>query len=159
MPQTALAILIAVVLSLFAGIGFYLLIRPSQYIRKSKNPWMQDTPWMRLQMRAVGLVFCLFILVVVSGIAGGNTRTDVLAGFHKNLLAALWLAFIVGWVVGVVSWILWRFRAFRSFIRTHFESEKLENPAWEHRMTIVFCSLLTSIVAIAYVLAVGGYHE
>jgi hypothetical protein len=128
MPQIALAILGGVALSLFAGISLSVLIRPSQYIRRSKNPWMEDTPWMRLQLRAVGLVFCLFILMVVSGILGGNTKSDLLEGFHKNLLIALWLAFVAGWVVGIVSWILWRFMAFRSFICTHFESRKLENP-------------------------------
>ena len=63
---------------------------------------MEDTPWMRLQLRAVGLVFCLFILMVVSGIVGGNTKTSLLADFHKNLLMALWLAFVATWVVGIV---------------------------------------------------------
>lgn len=158
MPQIAFVILGGVALSVFAGIALSLLIRPSQHIRRSKNPWMEDTPWMRLQLRAVGLVFCLFILMVVSGILGRDTKTSLLAGFHKNLLIALWLAFVATWVVGIASWILWRFMAFRSFIGAHFESEKLENPLWEHRMTILFCALLASIVTIAYVHAVGGYH-
>jgi hypothetical protein len=43
--------------------------------------------------------------------------------------------------------------AFRIFLRTHFDSKKLESPAWEKQMTILFCSLFVSIVLIAYVLA------
>lgn len=158
MLPTAFAILFVLFLLVMAGISLYLLIRPSQYIRRSKNPWMQDTPWMRLQMRGLGLVFSLFVLMVVSGILGGSTKSTLLGGFHTNILIALWVVFGACWVTGIISWILWRFVAFRIFIRRRFDSEKLENPAWERRMTILFCSLLASIVVVAYFLAVEGYR-
>ena len=119
---------------------------------------MEDTPWERLQLRTVGLVFCLVILMMVSGILGDGTKADVLEGFHQNVLIVLWLAFVAGVVSGIVSLVLWRFMAFRLFIRSHFKSEKLESPAWERRMTILFCSLLALIVAIDYELAARGYH-
>jgi hypothetical protein len=119
---------------------------------------MDDTPWTRLQMRAVGLVFCLMVIMVVSGILSGHANSVVLEGFHENILIALWLAFVVTWVFGMITFILWRFMAFRIFIRTHFDNEKLGDPTWERRMSILFCTLLASIVAIALVLAAGGYH-
>jgi hypothetical protein len=153
MPQTAFGILVILVLLLFGGIGLSVLMRPSQYIRRVRNPWMEDTPWVRLQLRAVGLVVCLFVLMVFSGALGGNTKSGLTEGFHKNLLIALWLVFIAVWVAGITSLILWRIMAFRIFLRTHFDSEKLESPAWEKQMTILFCSLFVSIVLIAYVLA------
>ena len=158
MPPLAFALLAGIFLSLFAGISLAVLIKPSQFIRASGNRWMEDTPWTRLQMRTVGLVFCLMVLMAVSGILRGHTNSVILKGFHENVLIALWLAFVATWVFGVISFILWRFMAFRIFIRTHFDSERLENPAWERRMTVLFCSLLASIVAIAFVLAAGGYH-
>jgi hypothetical protein len=158
MPPFAFALLAGIALTVFAGISITVLVRPSQYIRWSRNPWMEDTPWTRLQMRAVGLVFCLAVIMVVSGILSGNRKSAVLQGFHENILIALWLAFIATWIVGIVSFILWRIMAFRIFIRTHFDSERLGDTAWERRMSVLFCSVLASIVAIAIVLAVGGYH-
>jgi hypothetical protein len=158
MPHIALAILGGIALFLFSGFSLCFLVRPSQYIRWSQNPWMEDTPWERLQLRTVGLVFSLLILMMVSGIRGDGTKADVLEGFHQNVLIALWLAFVAAVVGGIISSVLWRFMAFRLFIRSHFDGEKLESPAWERRMTILFCSLLASIVAIAFGLAVRGYH-
>lgn len=158
MPPLAFALLAGIVLTVFAAFSLTVLVRPSQYIRWSKNPWMDDTPWTRLQMRVVGLVFCLAVIMMVSGILTGHTNSVVLQGFHENILIALWLAFIATWIFGTVSFVLWRFLAFRVFIRTHFDSEKLGDMAWERRMSVLFCSLLASIVAIAFILAIGGYH-
>lgn len=112
----------------------------------------------RLQLKTVGLVFCLVVLMMVSGIRGDGTNADELEGFHQNVLTALWLVFVGAVVGGIISSILWRFTAFRLFIRSHFENDKLENAAWERRRTIIFCSLLALIVAIAYGLAVRAYH-
>jgi hypothetical protein len=158
MPDTLFAIFLVVVIFLFAGISVAALIRPSQYIRWSRNPWMADTPWNRLQMRAVGLVFTLFALMVLSGILRSSSKSDLLEGFHNNILISLWLAFLSVWVGGILSWILWRFSAFRILVRKHYDTEKLEDPAWERRMTRTFFSLLLLIVVIALVLAAKGYH-
>jgi hypothetical protein len=120
---------------------------------------MEDTPWTRLQMRAVGLVFSLFVIMVVSGILSWHKKSGILESFAENIQIALWFVFVATWVVGVMSFILWRFAAFRIFIRKRFDDEKLDNPAWERRMSVFFCSLLASIVALALILAAGGYHS
>ena len=152
------ALLAGIVLTVFAGISITVLVRPSQYIRWSRNPWMEDTPWTRLQMRAVGLVFSLFVLMAVSGILSWHKNSGILKSFADNIQIALWFVFVVTWVVGIMSFILWRFSAVRILIRNRFDDEKLANPAWERRMSILFCSLLVSIVALALVFAAGGYH-
>jgi hypothetical protein len=120
---------------------------------------MEDTPWTRLQMRAVGLVFSLFVIMVVSGTLSWHKKSVILENFAENIQIALWFVFVATWVVGVMSFILWRFAAFRIFIRKRFDDEKLDNPAWERRMSVLFCSLLASIVALALVLAAVGYHS
>ena len=158
MPPALFAILLTVVLLLFTGISVILLVRPSLYMRRNPNPWMKDTPWTRIQMRAVGLVFCLFILMVLSGSLRGVSKSDFLIGFSDNILVALLLAFISGWVGGILSWIVWRFAAIRIFVHQHYSSDKLEDPAWERRMTITFSALLLLIVASALFLAAEGYH-
>ncbi len=152
------AIVMTIVLLLFTGIGIILLVRPSLYMRRNPNPWMKETPWTRIQMRVLGLVICLFLLLVVSGILSGVSKSELLGGFSDNILVALWVAFISAWVGGLVSWILWRFASFRVFIRQHYSTDKIEDAAWERKMTISFCSLLLVIVAVAFFLAAKGYH-
>jgi hypothetical protein len=100
----------------------------------------------------------LFILMVLSGSSSGVSKSDFLAGFSDNILVALWLAFISVWVGGILSWIVWRFAAIRIFVRQRYSSEKLEDPAWERRVTVTFCALLLLIVASALFLAPEGYH-
>ena len=91
------ALLFVVVLLLLAGISVILLVRPSLYMRRYPNPWMQDTPWTRMQMRVVGLVFFLFVLMVFLGIFSSASKSGFLKGFSDNILVALWLAFISAW--------------------------------------------------------------
>jgi CBS domain containing-hemolysin-like protein len=152
------AILATIILCVVAGISLVLLLRPSLYMRRFPNPWMKDTPWTRLQMRVVGLIVCLFLLLMLSGILGGVSRSRLLDGFSDNILVALWVAFTVAWVGGILSWVLWRFPAFRSFIGQRFSIDKIKSAKWEHTVTISFCALLFAIVAAAVFLAAAGYH-
>jgi hypothetical protein len=152
------AILAIVVLSAVAGISLILLVRPSTYMRRFPNPWMKDTPWTRIQMRVLGLVICLFLLLILSGILSDVSSSKLLDAFSKNILVALWLAFSLAWVGGILSWVSWRFPAFRSFVGRRFSVDKIESVKWEHTITISFCSLLLAIVAAALFLAAAGYH-
>src|SRR5215831_15955563 len=104
MPPVLFRMLFTTALFVFAAISVFLLVNPSRYIRRIRNPWMQDTPWMRIQLRAVGLVFCLFILVVLSGSLGRDSQSSIFRGFSDNILIALWLAFACVWVCGILSW-------------------------------------------------------
>jgi hypothetical protein len=44
------------VLFVVAGFGVYLLLNPSRYMRRNPRPRMKDTPWTRIQLRAVGFL-------------------------------------------------------------------------------------------------------
>ena len=149
-------IVIGIVLLLFTGIGVILLVRPSLYMRWNSNPWLKGTPWNRVQMRVVGLVVCLFLLLVASGILSGPSKSKLLASFSDNILVTLWVAFISAWFGGLVSWILWRFASFRTLIHERYSPDKIEGAAWERKMTIWFCSLLFVIVAVTFFLAAKG---
>jgi hypothetical protein len=158
MPSSLFAILFTSVLFVFAGIGVLLLVNPSRYVRRNPNRWMKDTPWMRIQLRWVGLVFCLFALMALSGSLSHDSQSKVVRGFSDNILVALWLAFASAWVCGILSWIAWRFIAVQIWVRQRFPSEELESPAWERRMTITFSALLLLIVSSALVMAAAGLH-
>jgi hypothetical protein len=102
--DSSLAVLIVTVLLLFSSVGLILLIRPALHFRIFPNPLMRYTPWNRLQMRAVGLVVCLFMLLASSGLFTGVFKSEVLEGFHNNMLIALWASFFAA---PIISWILW----------------------------------------------------
>lgn len=158
MPPALFAILFIAVLIGFVGFGLYVLVNPSRYMRRNPNTWMENTPWTRIQLRAVGLVFCLFALMVLSGSLSHGSQSKVFRGFSDNILVALWLAFACVWVCGISSWVAWRFIAVRVWVRQHFPSEELESPAWERRMTITFSALLLLIVVSAFFMAVVGLY-
>ena len=143
----------------FGVVAAFLLVLPARFIAVLRNPWLLDTPWTRLQIRALGLVIFLFAAVATSMILAGVSNSERLARFSDFLLADLWLSFIVFWLVGVSSWIAWRFAFVRVFVQRHFSLERLENPAWERRMTTIFCSALFALVAIALLLAAGRHHS
>lgn len=158
MPPSLFAILFTAVLLVLAGISVFLLVNPSRYMRRNPNRSMKDTPWTRIQLRAVGLVFFLFTLMVLSGSLSHGSQSKVFRGFSGNILVALWLSFVCVWVCGILSWIAWRFIGVRIWVRQHFSSEKLESPAWERRMTITFSLLLFLIIASALLMAAAGLH-
>jgi len=152
--DSILAIMIATVLLLFSGLGLVLLIRPALHFRIFPNPLMRDTPWNRLQMRPLGLILCLFILLVATSGWNGNPKTEVLDGFHNNILIALWVSLFAA---PVISWLVWRFSVNFLVRRGHIDST-MEDPVWERGMTLIFCSILSFIVFIALFLAATGHH-
>jgi hypothetical protein len=56
MPPALFAIFFTAVLFVVAGFGVYLLVNPSRYMRRNPRPRMKDTPWTRIQLRAVGFL-------------------------------------------------------------------------------------------------------
>src|SRR5437773_5840309 len=71
------------VLAIFASLALILLVRPPLFLRRIPNPLLPDTPWNRVQMRGIGLVFCLFVLLVLSGGARNQNCT-------KDFIAISW---------------------------------------------------------------------
>jgi hypothetical protein len=154
MTDGGFAVMAGIVLLIFSGVGLILLIHPALHFRIFPNPLVRDTPWNRLQMRTVGLVLCLFVLLVVTGGWAGDPKRETLEGFHNNILVALWVSVFAA---PIICWILWRFSVDFLVRRGHLDPA-MEDPAWERGMAVAFCSLLLLTVLIALFLAVRGYH-
>jgi hypothetical protein len=144
------AIVVPIALLVLAGAGIALLLWPSAWLRRSRNPWQPDTPENRVQMRGVGLVVCLFLTLVVSGFGSG----PVVEGFHRNILLALWMSFLG---VPIFFWALWRVSPLRRVGRMILTGE-LAEQRWELWMSLVFSGLLLSIVLTAFFLAFKGFY-
>jgi hypothetical protein len=154
MTDGTFAVMFGIFLLLFLGVGLTLLIDPALHFRIFPNPMMRDTPWVRLQMRTVGLVFCLFVLLILTSGWAGVPKRETLEGFHNNILVALWASLFAA---PVISWILWRFSVDFLVRRGHIDPT-MEDRSWERGMTVTFCSLLLFIVLIALFLAAKGHH-
>jgi len=144
MPDSLFAIILAIFLLSLFGVSLSLLLRPSMFLRHFKNPLQPDTPENRVQMRGVGLFFCLFTLMMISG------PLKKLEGFHQNILIALWVSPIL---IPILLWILWRYSPLQQVMRRHLTGERVEDPAWELRMTFAFSGLLLLVVVIAFLLS------
>jgi hypothetical protein len=149
MPDFLFAIILAIALLGFLGVGLILLLRPSMFLRHIKNPLQPDNPGNRVQMRGVGLFFSLFTLMVISG------SLKKFEGFHQNILVALWVSPLL---IPIFLWILWRYSSLQRVIRRHLTGEEIEDSAWELRMTLTFSGLLLLVVVIAFLLGYMGYH-
>lgn len=139
---------LAIVLLFFAGIGVVLLLWPSKFLRHIQNPWQPDTPLNRVHTRALGVFICLFLLVIISG------SMKNLVGFHRNILLGLWALPII---LPLFLWILWRYSPLQQVNRRYLAGEA-EEPYWELRMNLAFCSLVSMIVLAAFLLAMRGIY-
>jgi hypothetical protein len=149
MPDSLFAIILAIFLLSLFGVSLILLVRPSMFLRHFRNPLQPDIPQNRVQMRGVGLFFCLFTLMMISG------SLKKPEGFHQNILIALWVSPLL---IPILLWILWRYSPLQQVIRRHLTGERVEDPAWELRMTFTFSGLLLLVVVIAFLLSSMGYH-
>lgn len=129
----------------FLAAGVVLLAWPSVFLRHVRNPLQPDTPLNRVYARTVGFLFCLFVLVAVSG---------AFEGFHKNILIALSISPVI---LPILLWVLWRFSSLQGVNRRYLV-DGTEDPRWELRMSVAFCSLLFIIVASALLLAMRGIY-
>jgi hypothetical protein len=143
-------VLFPAALLLLAGAGLGLLLWPSVLLKRSRNPWQPDTPENRVQMRGVGLIFCLFLTLVVSSFGS----SPVIAGFRQNILLALWVSFFS---VPIFLWVLWRVSPLRRVGRMMLTGE-LAEQRWELWMSLAFSGLLLSIVLSAFLLALKGFY-
>jgi hypothetical protein len=145
MSDTWFAAILAIGLLFFACVGIVLIVRPAAFLRRVRNPLQPDTPINRVNIRAVGVFVCLFVLVTISG---------AFDAFHKNILVALTASPII---LAVFLWGLWRYSSLQRVNRRYLTGETVE-PHWELRMSVAFCSLLFIIVGSALLLAMRGIH-
>jgi hypothetical protein len=139
------ALIAAIVLLFFAFVSMVLLVWPSMFLRHIQNPLQPDAPINRVHARALGVFSCLFLIMTISG---------PFEGFHRNILLALWTAPVI---LPIFLWILWRYSSLQQVNRRYLTGEA-EEPQWELRMSVAFCSLLFIIVASALLLARRGIY-
>jgi len=113
-----------------------------------QNPLQPDTPLNRVYTRALGVFLFLFMLMTLSG------SMKRLEGFHRNMVLALYVSFVI---LPIFLWILWQYSPLRQVSRRYLAGE-LEEPGWELRMSLAFCSLLSTIIAAAFFLAQRGIY-
>lgn len=148
MSDRSFTIVFALVLLIFVGIGVVLLLSPSRFLRYVKNPLQPDTPINRVYMRALGVFFCLFVLLSFSG----STKTS--EGFHANILIALGVSPVI---LPIFLWILWRYSSLQQVNRRYLAGEP-EEPQWELRMSVAFCLLLLTMIVTAFCLGMSGIY-
>ena len=145
MPEKWFVPIFAIVLLFFAAVGLVLMVWPSTFLRFLRNSLQPDTPINRVYSRAGGVLVCLFVLVAVSG---------AFEGFHKNILIALSISPVI---LPILLWILWRYSSLQRMNRRYLV-DGTEEPHWELRMSLTFCSLLFIFVASALLLALHGIY-
>ena len=91
-----------------------------------------------------GSFICLFVLLAIS---------RAFEDFHKNILVALGASPII---LAVFLWGLWRYSSLQRVNR--YLMGETDEPHWELRMSVAFCSLLLIIVASALLLTMRGIH-
>jgi hypothetical protein len=144
-------IFVPIPLFFLAVIGLVLLLWPSRWLRRQRNPWQPDTPENRLYTRSAGQMVCLFMPLIVSVLFGSGATAE---GFHRNILVALWISCPI---VPVFVWILWRTPPLRRVARRLLTGE-LDEEKWELWMSLAFSGLLTSMIMTAFILALNGYY-
>lgn len=148
MSDASFAILFAIGLLIFVGIGVVLLLWPSVFLRHIHNPLQPDTPINRVYMRVLGVYFCLFILLPISG------STKTYEGFHRNILIALGVSPLI---LPIFLWILWRYSSLQQVNRRFLAGEP-EDARWEFRMNVAFCLLLFAMIVTAFLLGMSGIY-
>src|SRR5690348_4349430 len=108
MPDRVSLALVVLALLMLGWLSATTLLHPSAYLRRIRNPWMEDSPWNRLQMRMLGLCLSLFTLMAITGFLSRASTSALLLSFHENVLIGTWVTFLMAWVGGLISWILWR---------------------------------------------------
>jgi hypothetical protein len=121
---------------------------PAKFLPHVQNLWLPDTPLSRVRIRPIDVFFVLFVLLIISG------STKTLEGFHKNILLALWASLII---MPIFLWILWRYSSLQQVNRRYLAGEP-DLAQWELRTSAAFCSLLFTMIAIAFLLAKSGIY-
>jgi hypothetical protein len=112
--------------AVFGVVGLVMLFRPSAYlgmksVRDTYNPKLLASPMFRINLRVLGLLFCLFILMPASQAAAGFTGSQFLAAFSKTLFQVLVVIFFVIWFGYVFDWIAGKLRIIKPTLKERFD--------------------------------------
>lgn len=145
MSDRLFALVIGIGFLFLLAFGVVLLVWPSVFLRHVRNPLQPDTPLNRVYARTLAVLLCLFVLVATSG---------AFESFHESILIALSISPVI---LPILLWILWRYSSLQRANRRYLV-DGTEDPHWELRMSVAFCSLLLMFVAFAILLTMRGFH-
>jgi hypothetical protein len=147
-PDALFRVLLLVATLAFTGIALVLLVRPPLFLRiflGSEDRPTNTATW-RVQMRGVGLTFCLFASVLI---VAQMPHSRFIDAFRDNLYVALMISFFL---LPVLLWIVWKV-SLRAFIRYAQIEGINEDSRWELKIALLFCSLLLAIIGVAFFVA------
>ncbi len=139
--------------------GMVLVLRPSVYlnlrhVRDTYNPKLLSSPYFRVQMRGLGLVFSLFGFVFAASIIQKIAVAPYLLSLEQTLYAALMVVFFALWVGAVLTWILEKVRLIKPSLKERYDSVTPEQDTIrQHKEAVAFASILGAVL-FASVLAV-----
>lgn len=148
-PDALFRVLLAAATFSLTGIALVLMVRPPLFLRiflGSADKASNTATW-RLQMRGVG---SYFFLVALQMDLAQFPHSNLIVAFRKNLYLPVTFAPVLIPLVLLIIWLIW----LRPFIRYAQIEGINEDPRWELKITIVFCSLLLAVILWAFVLAV-----
>jgi hypothetical protein len=148
-PDAFFRVLFLVFTLAFTGIALVLLVRPPLLFRifSGSEDRTRNTATWRVQTRGVGLTFSLFASVLI---VAQMPHSKFIDAFRDNLYVALMISFFL---LPILLWIVWQV-SLRAFIRYAQIEGINEDPRWELKITLLFCSLLLAIIGVAFFLAV-----
>lgn len=104
------SVMTLVMVLIFGAIGCVMLFRPDLYmnlkhVRDTYNPKLLASPWFRVNLRSIGFLFCLFILMPATQALAGWTGNAFFSAFSKTLFQVMIIVFFVLWSGYVFAWI------------------------------------------------------
>jgi hypothetical protein len=104
------SVLTVVMVLIFGTIGCVMLFRPSLYmnlkhVRDTYNPKLLGSPWFRINLRSIGFLLCLFILMPATQALAGWTGNAYFSAFSKTLFQVMIVVFFVLWFGYLFDWI------------------------------------------------------
>lgn len=143
---------------LITAVGVALALYPSLYlnlrsVREIYNPKLLSSPYFRVQMRALGLVFSLFGLVFTAS-AIQKFAAPYLPSLERTLYAALMVIFFAVWVGGLLIWILEKLKVIRPSLKERYDSLTQEQDGIRQQKEVVaFASILGAVVLVCILTA------
>ena len=155
------SILTLVMVLIFGTLGCVLLFRPSLYmnlkhVRDTYNPKLLARPSFRINLRTMGLLFCLFILMPATQGLAAWTSNAFLSAFSKTLFQVLIVVFFVLWFGYVFDWVAGKLKIISPSFKERLDQLSPEqDAAFQRRETKIAGFALGSVLLLTGVITLA----
>jgi len=152
-------VMTVVFLAVFATIGLVMLFRPSVYlgmksVRDTYNSKLLASPWFRIHLRVLGLLFCLFILMPASQAVAGITGSQFLAEFSKAIFQVLMVVFFIVWFGYLFDWIAGKLGVIKPTLKERFDQlSPTQDASLQRKEPRIAGYVLAGVLLLAVLLA------